>query len=350
MNLAGIIARPTSRPPRVILVGGEKVGKSTFASQAPSPIMLPIRGEEGLDALAVPRFPTADTFKDVLLAIKNLTEQEHQFKTLVIDSASALEPLVWEHVCEVYNWESIETPGYGKGYIAALETWRKLTAALDKLRELRGIGVVIVGHAKVKIVNDPLTEPYDAYIFDVNDKTASLLYRWADSILFATKKVTITKAEKGSRKPGHAVSNDQRVVYTKSRPGHPGGGRGAYGELPYELPLAWPAFAEAVAKATKEAEVEGKAVEQAMAQGAVSAGDKLVAAFAEFGVTKEIIEGQIGHSVTTLAPTEMQALRLVYKRLKEGDKPGNHFDAMREPEPQTAATANPEGESPISDL
>ncbi len=31
-----------TRPPRICLLGREKVGKSTFASQAPHPVLLPI--------------------------------------------------------------------------------------------------------------------------------------------------------------------------------------------------------------------------------------------------------------------------------------------------------------------
>jgi hypothetical protein len=41
-----------------------------------------------------------------------------------------------------------------------------------------------------------------------------------------------------------------RYLFTRKTPAHPGGGRGAYGQLPYELPLEWAAYREAVATAT----------------------------------------------------------------------------------------------------
>jgi len=38
-----------------------------------------------------------------------------------------------------------------------------------------------------------------------------------------------------------------RYLFTRKTPAHPGGGRGVYGQLPYELPLQWSAYSEAVA-------------------------------------------------------------------------------------------------------
>ena len=54
-----VVSDPISRAARMVLLGPEKVGKSTFASGAPNPIFSPVRGEEGLDALDAPRFPPA---------------------------------------------------------------------------------------------------------------------------------------------------------------------------------------------------------------------------------------------------------------------------------------------------
>ena len=87
------------RPPRILLLGVEKIGKSTFCSEAPDPIFLPIKKEEGIDSLDVSSFPTINSFSDLMEALGVLAEGGHTFKTLVIDSASALEHLIWESVC-----------------------------------------------------------------------------------------------------------------------------------------------------------------------------------------------------------------------------------------------------------
>jgi len=241
-----------NRPPRVILSGVEKIGKSTFASQFPSPIFVPIKGEEGIDALDVARFPVCNTFTEVLSALGSLAEEEHDFTNVVIDSASTLEPLIWDEICTEHNVASIEKVGggFGKGYVEAVKKWRDLMATLDYLRD-SGMGSVLITHVAVKAFTDPLTDSYDTYVIDINGKAQSALLRWSDCILFANAK-TYTKTEKvGMKEVKKGVMRDERVLYTQKRPAHPGGGRGVYGQLPYELPFEFEAWSNAVETAKK---------------------------------------------------------------------------------------------------
>ena len=53
----------------------------------------------------------------------------------------------------------------------------------------------------------------------------------------------------GEKKRAIDGANGMRFLYTQKRPSHPGGGRGMYGALPYELPLDWASFQAAVAAA-----------------------------------------------------------------------------------------------------
>jgi len=175
------------RPPRMILLGVEKIGKSTFAAGAEGAIFIPVKLEEGIDSLGVSKFPVCDTFDKVLEAIAVLAQEDHNFQTVVIDSASALEPIIWEAVCIEHNVKSIELAagGYGKGYMEAMNKWREIMEALDYLREEKNMASVIIGHVKVKRFDDPERASYDQYQFDINDKVSNALYRWADFIGFA---------------------------------------------------------------------------------------------------------------------------------------------------------------------
>ena len=252
MSLKNITHGIIERPARVVLAGVEKIGKSTFASQFPAPIFIPVRGEEGIDALDVARFPVAESFSDVLAAIGSLAEEDHDFQTVVIDSVSTLEPLIWDHVCQEAGVQSIEKVGGGfcKGYVEAVKCWRELMAALDYLRD-EGMGCVLICHVAVKAFTDPITESYDTYVIDINRHAQSALLRWSDCILFANSK-TFTKTEKvGMKEIKKGVMRDERVLYTQKRPAHPGGGRGVYGQLPYELPFEYEAWSKAI-KNTKE--------------------------------------------------------------------------------------------------
>jgi hypothetical protein len=243
------------KAPRIVLLGVEKIGKSTFAAGAESAIFLPIKGEEGVDDLDVAKFPRAETFDDVLAAVTTLIREEHDYKTFVIDSASALEPVIWAKLCEESNCDSIEKVGggYGKGYIEAANKWRSLMDGLDRLRS-KGISVILIGHVKVKRFDDPLGASFDQYQFDLHEKVHLALQRWADSILFANSETIVKTEEVGfnkEKKTGKDLTG-ARWLFTQKRPGHPGGGRGVYGRLPYKLPLDWSAFTSAASEAAQQ--------------------------------------------------------------------------------------------------
>ena len=253
-DLSSIKKGVQHKAPRIVLLGVEKIGKSTFAAGSDNPIFLPIKGEEGVDDLDVAKFPRAETFDDVLAAVRTLIKEDHEFKTFIIDSVSALEPVIWAKLCEEDDVDSIELyqKGFGKGYTAAANKMRDLMEGLDRLRS-KGISVILIGHVKVKRFDDPLGASFDQYQFDLNERIQLALQRWADSILFANSE-TIVKTEdvgfKKEKKTGKDLTG-ARYLFTQKRPGHPGGGRGVYGRLPYKLPLSWEAFTNAASEAAQ---------------------------------------------------------------------------------------------------
>jgi hypothetical protein len=239
----------------MILLGTEKIGKSTFASQSNNPCFIPVLGEDGLDDLDCGRFPPSKSFIDVCSALQTLLDGGHEYQTVVIDSMSTLEPLIWIDVCaRNSNAVSIERVqgGYGKGYTEALHEWRRLTSFLDALREHRNMASILIGHVTIRTFNDPEGPSYDKYEADINKKATSMLYRWSDAILFCKKKVMVKKEDTGfGNTTGKAVQVDagSRFIYTQERPAHPGGGRGVFGRLPYEIPLSWSHYEAAVVSA-----------------------------------------------------------------------------------------------------
>lgn len=268
LSLASITKVAQIRAPRMLVLGVEKIGKTTFAcgthfddgemseTGINEPVIIPIKGEEGADALEVARFPVCNKFEDLIDSIGVLYGEDHDYKTAVIDSASALEPLVWDYVCREAKVQSIEKVGggYGKGYTEAVSKFRELLEGLDALREKKGMASIIIGHVKVKRFDDPGGDSYDQYQFDAHDKVANLMYRWADLILFANTKVVVKKEDTGfgnEKARGLDTSGGRRFLFTQKRPAHPGGGRGVYGQLPYELPLDWSEFEKAVSEAAK---------------------------------------------------------------------------------------------------
>ena len=124
--------------------------------------------EEGLDAIAKPKFPPCRCYADVLSCFATLGMENHNYGTVILDSASTLEPILWKDVCERNgNVESIEKVGggYAKGYTEALYRWGQIVESLDALRDQRSMSSIIVGHVKVKRFDDPAGPSYDQYQF-----------------------------------------------------------------------------------------------------------------------------------------------------------------------------------------
>lgn len=254
ISLKSITKGVAVKAPRIVLVGVEGVGKSTFAAGADSPVIIPMRDEQGVDNIDAHKFPACHSFEDVIGAITSLYQEEHEYRTVIIDSASALEPLIWDAVCREAKVTKIEDVGggYGKGYIAAADLWRQVTQGLDALREEKNMASILIGHVITTEFIDPEADPYTTYEMSINKKHAAPhLYRWADCVLFANyEKAAVVTQEGGfNKKTRRAAGTGKRALYTEKRPAHPGKNRF---NLPYKLPLEWPAFAEALAAGTKQ--------------------------------------------------------------------------------------------------
>jgi hypothetical protein len=256
-DLKSIQTGKKNLPPRIIMLGTHKIGKTTFGAQAPNPVILPFKGEQGTDDIRDMDgkpidsnvFPSIGTYEETKEALGTLINDDHNYKTAVLDSGSTLEPIIWDKTVEEDSKaKSIEQVGGGfaKGYIEALRYHREIMEMLDVLHNERNMAIVVVGHVAVKSFNDPTGDPYDQFVWDIHHKAANAWMRWADCILFARKQ-TFTKTEDdGLKKVRRATSSGAHKLYTQERPAHPGGGRGAYGRLPYELDFSWGSFIQAV--------------------------------------------------------------------------------------------------------
>jgi len=205
-------------PQKIVVIGVQGIGKTTFGSTFENPILLPI--EDGAHAVNVDAFPLATTYQDILDAMGDLYEKEHDFKTLVVDSLDWLEPLVWETTCRASEkYESIEAFGYQKGYLEADKWWRMLMGGFDSLRAKKGMHIVLLAHSEVKTVTPPDSDSYDRYQMRLHKRAFGLWTEWADVVSFLTYKIAIKKETKGfGTDRGRAIGTGDRVIYTAERP------------------------------------------------------------------------------------------------------------------------------------
>lgn len=224
----GVIKEPI----RCIIYGVEGIGKSTLASQFPSPVFLDV--EHGTTKLNVKR-ALPQNFEELTDGINKLT-QGKQTETIVIDSLDMAEVLIEEYVAQKLRVTAIEDIPHGRGYVAL----DKATIEFIKLLNTAwraGKNIVLVAHAKVdKFI--PVGEPegYDRYSLKLRKRTQAFYKEWADLILFANYKTFIKSTDKRGNKTKAIAYGNERKMYAERTENYDAKNR--FG-LPAEMELSY---------------------------------------------------------------------------------------------------------------
>lgn len=196
MSLLSQVTQGRPRPRIRDLVYGEPgVGKSTLAASAPAPIFLP--AEDGAVHLDVARLPQPRVWTDVRVAVRALTEEPHEYQTLVVDTLDEVERFVADETVKTYrdekgrSYDAIAKIPYGKGWEAAIDLcWRPLLADLERLQQKRGMGILFIAHAVLGRGGNAEGADYDLWRPRLQDaakvSTTGLITGWCDNVLFAT--------------------------------------------------------------------------------------------------------------------------------------------------------------------
>lgn len=218
-----ILKTKTNKPPRILIHADHKLGKSSLAAAADSPIF--IKTEDGLDSIDAQSFALCKNFQDVLEQLSWVYSQPHDFKTLVIDSLDWLETMVAQHVCAEGDKKSISDFGYGSGFQKMLEQFSRVIKALTAIREERKMIVILIAHSHIKTYQNPLGADYDRHCIKLREKNSELFTEWVDLIGFLHFQVFTNTKKDGFGETTKAIGGDTRVLSCHPSAAYEGGNR-----------------------------------------------------------------------------------------------------------------------------
>lgn len=226
-SLASLRKTAPSPWPITLLYGVNKVGKSSLAAQAPNPIVIQTPGELSPAEVSIDTFGETEDFTTFMDHVEALFVEDHSFGTLIIDAADGLERIVNVEACKRNGWDSIEAPGFGKGYVCAEDIWaQEVIPALKALRDQKRMCITLIAHAETFRFDSPTSDPYARYKPSLRASVAALLQDTADIIAFVNHRVSIVKEDVGFKKEvKRGEGAGIRVVYLDERPGFIAGNR-----------------------------------------------------------------------------------------------------------------------------
>lgn len=268
-SILGSVSTGVSRAGiRAVIAAQEKIGKTTLCSFAPAPLIVPM--EIGYASIACAKTQQLTTLEQVNQLIKEIMTAvqvgQFPFKTLVFDSATALERFIHDAVLRrdptyTANGKKMTTMesahgGYGRATTMANSEFDEFLEKCDWL-SLCGINIILTCHVFSSKVMDPTAGEYDSWDLQLHSPKNQKNYgkrervtQWADLIGFLYEPVFVTTDGKLSK----AISqNKGRVLGVSRTPGYVAGNRyNIVGEIPIPPPPAngWNYLANAIYNST----------------------------------------------------------------------------------------------------
>jgi len=222
MGLLEHVTKPKREPIVATIVGTAGSGKTSLATTFPAPLVVRTQGE------SIPRDIPRDQMPDVLpeelgtadnlwAVLKALRDEDHAYKTLVIDSCTGLEQLfVSDVLSQDTKARGINQAlgGYGAGPAAVMAMHMRVRRAVEALRKERGMHTLFLAHADIARIDPPDSDGYSQYSLRLPGKSMAPYVDNVDLVGFLRQAV-ILKGEEGAKK---AITSGDRVLVTYMTP------------------------------------------------------------------------------------------------------------------------------------
>jgi hypothetical protein len=214
-SILSLAKKPENRPIICTITGDAGVGKTRLAATFPNPVF--IRAEDGMQSIPADQrpdaFPVLSGPKDLWDQMTALINEDHDYKTVVVDSITALERMFIQNVVESdpKKPKSINQAlgGYGAGLAAVAAMHQRVRKAAGLLNA-KGIHVVFIAHADTVTIELPDQDPYTRYDLRLGKRSTAPYVDDVDLVAYM-KLETFTTGD-GERKK--AISDGTRVLVT----------------------------------------------------------------------------------------------------------------------------------------
>ena len=213
MSVLDTISKPQDRAVICTITGDAGIGKTRLASTFPKPIF--IRAEDGMQSIPndvrPDAFPVLTAVEELWNQLTTLIQEEHDYKTVVIDSVTKLESMFIDYVVasDPKKPKSINQAlgGYGAGMMAVGAMHNRVRKACGILND-KGIHIVFIAHIDTNTIDLPDEESYTRYDLRLGKKSVAPYVDAVDLVAFL-KLETFTTGDGEKKK---AISDGTRIA------------------------------------------------------------------------------------------------------------------------------------------
>lgn len=263
MSFLAKAKKPAAKPPMLTIVGSPGVGKTTLGALFPAPVFIQTEDgaavfenwEDEAQPTLIPRLPKAkrgdtgslerSTRQSLIEIMDELIQEDHGFKTLVVDSITTLNVLFEHEICERDNVGAVgdAAGGFHKGY-GEIGSWHAdFVYKCEQLRAIKKMAIVFLAHTGIKkIRNRPdAAADYSVFSMEMPNDSMSIYVSQCDAVLYLKKDELVMGSETNRKgqttKYGRITQTGERTLITTSD-GQIGyiNAKNRYG-MPVEIPV-----------------------------------------------------------------------------------------------------------------
>lgn len=225
--------KPTVKAPIITIIGSAGTGKNSLGGTFPNPVFIQAEDSETvfekwdddvvpqfMPRLPAPRKDAASTRSALKEQLRWLLTQEHDRKTVIFDTVTALDKLYQSEICILHDVDNIADAagGYHKGYLVLADWHSEVMAMADALRR-KGLAVVFLGHQGIKKIKAaPDKDEYSIFSLDMHDACASVYVNNSDVVAYIRKETFVQGKETDRKgkvtKFGRLIDTGRRELVT----------------------------------------------------------------------------------------------------------------------------------------